>query len=40
MKAKFYIGIISALLLAGSPMAAQFADNSGFRNDNARMVIK
>src|SRR4030042_7004207 len=27
MKAKFYIGIISALLLAGSPVAAQFADD-------------
>jgi len=38
MKAKFYIGIISALLLAGSPMAAQFADD-GFRNDNTGTVI-
>ncbi len=39
MKAKFYIGIISALLLAGSPMAAQFADNSGFRDDNTGLVV-
>src|SRR4030043_1283506 len=38
MKAKFYIGLISALLLAGSPMAAQFADD-GFRNDNTGLVI-
>ncbi|MFH0842711.1 MAG: hypothetical protein V1903_08835 [Bacteroidota bacterium] len=38
MKAKFYIGIITALLLAGSPMAAQFADD-GFRNDNSGTVI-
>jgi hypothetical protein len=38
MKANFYIGIISALLLAGSPMAAQIADN-GFRSDNSGLVI-
>ena len=39
MKAKLYIGIISALLLAGTPMAAQFADYNGYRNDNTRMII-
>jgi hypothetical protein len=38
MKARFYIGIISALLLAGSPMAAQFADDD-FRSNDAGTVI-
>jgi hypothetical protein len=27
MKAKFYFGILSALLLAGYPLKAQIADN-------------
>ncbi|MCU0472217.1 MAG: hypothetical protein MUC93_02465 [Bacteroidales bacterium] len=39
MKAKFYIGIFSALLLAASPVKAQFADNRDYRNDGAGIVI-
>jgi hypothetical protein len=39
MKAKFYTVILSALLLAGFPAKAQFADNRDFRNDDAGIVI-
>jgi len=39
MKAKFYFGIISALIIAGSPVKAQFAENRDYRNDEAGLVI-
>jgi len=39
MKAKFYTLILSALLLAGIPAKAQFADNRDYRNDDAGIVI-
>jgi len=39
MKAKFYLGILSALLIAASPVKAQFVANSEFRNDGAGIVI-
>jgi hypothetical protein len=39
MKAKFYFGFLSALLLAGYPLKAQFADNRDFRNHDAGSVI-
>ncbi len=35
MKAKYYIGILSALLLAGMPVKAQYADDVYLDNDNA-----
>jgi len=39
MKAKYYIGILSAMLLAGYPLKAQITDNRNFRNDDAGLVI-
>ena len=41
MKAKYYIGILSALLLAGMPVKAQYADDVYLDNDeaNARIVV-
>jgi hypothetical protein len=39
MKAKYYIGILSALILAGIPLKAQYADNRDFRNDNASIIV-
>jgi hypothetical protein len=41
MKAKYYIGILSALLLAGMPVKAQYADDVYLNNDdaNARIVV-
>jgi hypothetical protein len=35
MKAKYYIGILSALLLAGVPVKAQHTDNVYLDNDGA-----
>jgi hypothetical protein len=35
MKSKYYIGILSEMLLAGYPLKAQIADNPNFRNDDA-----
>lgn len=39
MKAKYYIGILSVLLLTGSTLKAQTADMRDFRNDGARIVV-
>lgn len=39
MKAKYYIGILSVLLLTGSTVKAQIADMRDYRNDDARIVI-
>jgi len=39
MKAKFYTGILSALILAVLPAKAQYADSRDFRNDEAGVVI-
>ncbi len=39
MKAKFYIGFLSALLLAGFPVRGQLADSRDFRNDESGIVI-
>ena len=39
MKAKFYFGILSTLLLAGYPLKAQIADKRDFRNDDAGLII-
>jgi len=39
MKAKYYIGILSALLLTVIPLKAQYADNRDFRNNGASVVI-
>ena len=39
MKAKYYIGILSALILAVLPAKSQYADSRDFRNDEAGIVI-
>ncbi len=39
MKAKYYIGILSVLLLTGSTVKAQIADMRDYRNDDARIVV-
>jgi hypothetical protein len=39
MKAKYYIGILSALMLAGFPLKAQYADNRDFRNDGSSTIV-
>jgi hypothetical protein len=39
MEAKFYFGVLSALLLAGYPLKAQVSDNRNFRNDDAGLVV-
>ena len=39
MKAKFYIGILSALLLAGMPVKAQYSDDFYPYNDDARIIV-
>ncbi|MDO9339511.1 MAG: hypothetical protein Q7T72_03180 [Bacteroidales bacterium] len=39
MKAKYYIGILSFLLLTGSTVKAQIADMRDNRNDDARIVV-
>ena len=39
MKAKYYIGFLSVLILAVFPLKAQYADNRDFRNDNASIVV-
>jgi len=39
MKAKIYIGIISALMLSALPAEAQFADSRDFRDDGATLVV-
>ena len=39
MKAKYYIGILSALLLAGSTVKAQYADNGYYGNDDTRIIV-
>jgi len=39
MKAKYYIGIISILLLTGSTVKGQIADMRDYRNDDARIVV-
>lgn len=39
MKTKYYIGILSALLLAVMPAKAQYADNDYYYNDDARIVV-
>ncbi|MCJ7447797.1 MAG: hypothetical protein MUO72_08895 [Bacteroidales bacterium] len=39
MKAKYYIGILSALMLAVFPLKAQCADNRDFRNDDASIIV-
>jgi len=38
MKAKYYLGILSALLLAGMPVKAQYSDNVYPGNDGARIM--
>lgn len=39
MKTKYYIGIISALLLTGYTTKAQIADMGIYQNDDAKIVI-
>jgi hypothetical protein len=39
MKAKFYIGIITAVLLPGFLAQAQIADSRDYRNDNAGTIV-
>ena len=39
MKAKYYIGILSVLLLTISTVNAQIADMRDYRNDDARIVV-
>ena len=39
MKTKYYIGILSILLLAVFPVKARYADNGYYNNDDARIVI-
>ena len=39
MKAKYYIGILTLLLLTGSTVNAQMYDMRDFRNDDAGIVI-
>ena len=39
METNYYIGILSALILAGSPVKAQHADNGYYNNDGTRIVI-
>ena len=38
MRANYYIGILSVLMLAGSTVNAQTADMRGYRNDDAQIV--
>jgi len=39
METNYYIGILSALILAGSPVKAQHADNGNYNKDGTRIVI-
>jgi len=39
MKAKIYLGLLSALTMAVLPGKAQYADNRDFRNDETGLVI-
>lgn len=39
MKAKYYIGIVSAIVLAGMPVSAQYADYAYRGNDGASIIV-
>ena len=39
MKAKYYLGILSIILLAGLRVNAQSGDNIDHRNDDAKIIV-
>lgn len=39
MKAKYYIGILSVLMLSGMPVKAQFSDGTYYGNDGTRIIV-